>query len=136
MQKKKKKRRLKPIVSDCLFAIGGMAIGEVVAGLVSNIAFLKWLSFEVLYGIQNPIEFNLLIFKFTFGCTFRLSPALILFCLLGLILSRMLQNSHDIAHAKARSHDLHPDKDETVEDDEEFEKDEEVEVDDSQQFDR
>ena len=130
----KKKRKLKPLVIDSVFCIGGLAMGEVVASLVQNIAFLKWLSFEVLYGIQDPITFNLLLFKFTLGFTIRLTPALILFGLLGLLISKMMQNASADARTKAKANDLRPDKEETVEE-EEFEEDEEVEVDDSQRFD-
>ena len=139
-KKTKKKRKLKPLVQDSVFCLGGMVMGEVVALLVKNIAFLKWLSFEILYGIDKPISFNLLLLKFEFGCTLRLTPALILFGFLGILLSRLMQASAAESKAKARAYDLRPDKSERYEDDEDeeddFEEDEEVEVDDSQQFDR
>ena len=135
----KKKRRLKPVVIDSIFCIGGLAVGEVVALLVKDIPALKWLSFEILYGIQEPIQFNLLLFKFVLGCTLRLSPALLLFGFLGILLSRMMQASSADARSRKRAYDLHPDKNgvavEDDEEEEEFEEDEEVEVDDSQRFD-
>ena len=137
----KKKRKLKPLVLDSIFCLGGLVIGEVVAALVKNISFLKWLSFEVLYGAQEPVTFNLLLFKFVLGFTIRLTPALLLFGLLGVLLGRMMQASAAENKARARAYDLHPDKfskfqeDEDEEDEDEFEEDEEVEVDDSQRFD-
>lgn len=134
--KVKKKRRLKPLVIDSIFCLGGLVMGEVIAGLVKNIAFLKWLSFEVLYGIDKPISFDLLLVRFEFGGTFRFTPALLLFGLLGILLSRLMQISAAEKRAKARAYDLRPDKSEEIEDeDDEFEEDEEVEVDDSQRFD-
>lgn len=134
--KPKKKRKLKPVVFDSLFCIGGLAIGEVVAILVKDIAALKWLSFEILYGIQKPVEFDLLLFRFVLGFTLRLTPALLLFGLLGILLSRLMQASSEDAKSRKRAYDLRPDKGETVEEEEEeFEEDEEVEVDDSQRFD-
>lgn len=137
MQQKqvKKKRKLKPFVLDSVFCLGGLVIGEVVAVLVKNISFLKWLSFEVLYGIDQPISFNFLLFKFVFGGTIRLTPALLLFGFLGILLGRLMQASMAESKVKSRASDLRPDKDEEVEEDDEFEEDEEVEVDDSQQFD-
>lgn len=139
-KKVKSKKRLKPVVQDSIFCIGGLVMGEVVAALVKNIAFLKWLSFEVLYGIDKPISFNLLLLKFEFGGTFRLTPALLLFGFLGILLSRLMQASAAEKRTKARAYDLRPDKSEKYafddEDEDEFEEDEEVEVDDSQQFDR
>jgi hypothetical protein len=136
-QTAKKKRKLKPIVQDSVFCLGGLVMGEVVASLVKDIAFLKWLSFEVLYGIDKPISFNLLLLKFEFGGTLRLTPALILFGFLGILLSRLMQASATESKVKARAYDLRPDKSEEYDDEEDdFEEDEEVEVDDSQQFDR
>lgn len=137
-KKMKKKRKLKPFVLDSVFCLGGLAIGEVVALLVKDVAFLKWLSFEILYGIQEPLQFNLLLFKFTLGCTLRLTPALILFGFLGILVGRMMQNASQEKKVSARAYDLRPDKPEEYEeeeDEEEFEEDEEVEVDDSQRFD-
>lgn len=136
LKKVKKKRKLKPFVLDSVFCLGGLAIGEVVALLVKDIAFLKWLSFEILYGIQEPLQFNLLLFKFTLGCTLRLTPALILFGFLGILVGRLMQNASEDKKISARANDLRPDKSEAYEEEEEeFEEDEEVEVDDSQRFD-
>lgn len=130
LKKVKKKRKLKPFVLDSVFCLGGLAIGEVVALLVKDIAFLKWLSFEILYGIQEPLQFNLLLFKFTLGCTLRLTPALILFGFLGILVGRLMQNASEDKKISARANDLRPDKSEAYEEEEE-----EVEVDDSQRFD-
>jgi hypothetical protein len=132
----KKKRKFKPLVIDSVFCLGGLVIGEVVAILVKDIAFLKWLSFEILYGIQEPLQFNLLLFKFTLGCTIRLSPALILFGLLGILLSRLMRATAEEKKERAKAYDLHPDKSEEIEDEEEDTEDEEVVVgDDSQRYD-
>ncbi|MBQ7325245.1 MAG: DUF4321 domain-containing protein [Clostridia bacterium] len=131
-KKVKKKRKLKPFVVDTAFFVGGLAIGEVVASLVKDIAFLKWLSFEVLYGLQEPLQFNLLLFKFTLGCTIRLSPALILFGLLGLLLSRLMRAASAEKKERSKAYDLHPDKSEHIEDDEDEDEDEDEDSEDEE----
>lgn len=88
--KKIKKRRLKPRVIDILCTISGIVIGYVIALLTENIGFLKWLSYDVVFGFEKPIEFTVVIFKFALGFSIHLTPAVVLFALLGFVASRFL----------------------------------------------
>lgn len=90
-KKNKKKKNLKSGVWDGAFFVGGLILGEVIAFLVRNIGFLKWLSFEVAFGIIEPIVLDLQLVKFTFGLSIHLNPAIVLFSLLGVIVGRMLR---------------------------------------------
>lgn len=92
MAKNKKKKNLKSGVLDIAFFVGGLILGEVIAFLVRNIGFLKWLSFEVAFGIIEPVVLDLQLVKFTFGLSFHLNPAVVLFSLLGVVAGRMLRN--------------------------------------------
>lgn len=87
---KKKKLRIKPRAMDVLCFICGLVIGEVIAALTSNVGFLKWLSYDVVLGFEDPIELPLLIFKFAFGFSIHLNPAVVLFGLLGIFTGRYL----------------------------------------------
>lgn len=86
----KKKRRLKPRVVDVLSTVSGIVIGYVIAMLTENIGFLKWLSYDVVFGFEKPSEFTLVIFKFALGFSIHLTPAVVLFALLGFFMGRFL----------------------------------------------
>lgn len=87
---KKKKLRLKPRAMDVLCFICGLVIGEVLAVLTSNVGFLKWLSYDVVFGFEEPLKLTFLIFKFAFGFSIHLNPAVVLFGLLGIFTGRYL----------------------------------------------
>ena len=86
----------------------------------------------MLYGLQEPLQFNLLLFKFTLGCTIRLSPALILCGLLGLLLSRLMRAASAEKKERSKAYDLHPDKSEHIEDDEDEDEDEDEDSEDEE----
>lgn len=89
-RKKKGKLRLKPFALDLFCIVCGMVIGAVIAALTKNIGFLKWLSHDVPFGIQEPIVLNLHIIRLAFGVSIHLTPGIVLFALLGLITGRFL----------------------------------------------
>lgn len=89
----KKKKSLKPIVLDTAFFIGGLVFGELIAYLVRNISFLKWLSFEV----AGTLDLVLV------SISVRLNPAVILFPLLAVVGGRMLKNAMSDSHSTRRS---------------------------------
>lgn len=79
----KKKKSLKPIVLDGAFFIGGLVFGELIAYLVRNIGFLKWLSFEV----SGTLDLVLV------SISIHLNPAVVLFPLLAVVGGRMLKQA-------------------------------------------
>lgn len=79
----KKKKTLKPIVLDTAFFVGGVVIGEMIAHLVRDISFLKWLSFQVT-GTLNLVLVSISVY---------LNPAVVLFPLLGVVGGRLLKKS-------------------------------------------
>lgn len=87
----KKKRSLKPIVWDTAFFIGGLVFGLLIGALVRNIGFLRWLSFEVAFGILDPVTIDLALVKFTFGFGVHLTPAVVLFSMLFLVGGKLLR---------------------------------------------
>lgn len=89
--KTKKKIRLKPAVWDTAFFIGGLVMGRLIGALVKNLAILRWLSFEVAFGILEPITLDLVLFKFTVGFGFYLTPAVVLFTILFLVGGKLLR---------------------------------------------
>ncbi len=89
--KPKKKIRLKPLAWDTAFFIGGLVMGRLIGALVKNIAFLRWLSFEVAFGILDPLTINLVLFKFTVGFGIYLTPAVVLFTILFLVGGKLLR---------------------------------------------
>ena len=91
MATKTKKRTLKPIVWDTLFVVGGLVFGRLIGTLVRSIAALRWLSFEVAFGILEPITIDLVLVKFNFGFGFYLTPAIILFTALFFIGGKLLK---------------------------------------------
>lgn len=100
MATKKKKKSLKPIVWDTAFFIGGLVFGQLIASLVRNIGFLRWLSFEVAFGILDPITIDLSLVKFNFGFGFYLTPAVVLFSMLFLVGGKLLRQQ--LTPAKTR----------------------------------
>lgn len=90
---KKKKLRLKPLVVDILCIVCGLVIGSVIADLTQNIGFLKWLSYDVPFGSEQPLPLTFLIFKITIGFSIHLNPAVVLFGLLGFVLGRYFRAS-------------------------------------------
>lgn len=101
----KKKKTLKPIVLDTAFFIGGLVFGELIAHLVRDIGFLKWLSFQVA-GTLDLVLISISVY---------LNPAVVLFPLVGVVGGRLLKKS--LSEQKRSFADL----DEEVEQDEEFE---------------
>ena len=89
--KTKKKRSLKPIVWDTAFFIGGLVFGQLIGALVRNIGFLRWLSFEVAFGILEPVTIDLSLIKFTLGFGVHLTPAVVLFSMLFLVSGKLLR---------------------------------------------
>ena len=89
----KKKRRLKFSLTDLASLLSGLVIGELIASLTKNIAFLKWLSFDVAIGITQPLELNFVLFKLVFGFSFHFNPSVILFMLLAFMIGRMIKSS-------------------------------------------
>lgn len=87
---KKKKRQLKPRAMDFVCLTCGIVIGKVVATLTQNIGFLKWLSYEVPFGFEEPIPLSFVIFKVQFGFSIHLSAAVVLFALLALFTGRFM----------------------------------------------
>lgn len=87
----KKKRSLKPIVWDTAFFIGGLVFGKLIGALVRNIGFLRWLSFEVAFGILDPVTIDLALFRFTVGFGVYLTPAVVLFTMLFLVGGKLLR---------------------------------------------
>ncbi|MBQ7354417.1 MAG: hypothetical protein IJW62_02735 [Clostridia bacterium] len=79
----KKRKSLKPIVLDAAFFTGGLVFGELIAYLVRNIGFLKWLSFEV----SGTLDLVLI------SISIHLNPAVILFPLLAVVGGRMLKQA-------------------------------------------
>lgn len=90
---KKKKLRLKPHAIDIVCLVGGLVIGDVIAALTKNVGFLKWLSHDVVFGFEEPLPLTFVIFKFAFGFSIHLNPAVVLFALLGLFAGRYLRTS-------------------------------------------
>ncbi|MBR2131293.1 MAG: DUF4321 domain-containing protein [Oscillospiraceae bacterium] len=89
--KTNKKKKLKPIVWDVAALVGGVVFGRLIGMLVKNIAALRWLSFEVAFGILDPITIDLVLVKFDFGFGFYLTPAVILFTALFFIGGKLLR---------------------------------------------
>ena len=87
----KKKLRLKPSVWDTAFFIGGLIMGRLVGALAVNVSFLRWLAFEVGFGILNPLTIDLVLFKFTFGFGFYLTPAVVLFTILFVVGGKLIR---------------------------------------------
>lgn len=87
----KKKLRLKPAVWDTAFFIGGLIMGRLIGALTANIAFLNWLAFEVAFGVLDPLTIDLVLFKFTFGFGFYLTPAVVLFTILFVVGGRLIR---------------------------------------------
>ncbi|MBQ8381661.1 MAG: hypothetical protein IJX47_00470 [Clostridia bacterium] len=79
----KKKKSLKPIVLDTAFFVGGVVFGELIAYLVRNIGFLKWLSFEV----SGTLDLVLV------SISIHLNPAVVLFPLLAVVGGRLLKKT-------------------------------------------
>lgn len=90
---KKKKIRLKPLAMDLACFIGGLVIGEVIAAITQNIGFLKWLSYDVAFGLIEPVELNFVLFKLAFGFSIHLNPAAVIFSLLALAIGRYMMAS-------------------------------------------
>ena len=89
--KTKKKKSLKPVVWDTAFLIGGLVFGKLIGSLVRGIAALRWLSFEVAFGILDPITIDLVLVKFDFGFGFYLTPAVVLFTTLFFVGGKLLR---------------------------------------------
>ncbi|MGM9648077.1 MAG: hypothetical protein ACI3YH_08115 [Eubacteriales bacterium] len=77
----KKKKNLKPAVLDTTFFVGGVVIGELIAHLVRNISFLKWLSFQV----SGTLDLVLV------SISVNLNPAVVIFPLLFVVGGRLLK---------------------------------------------
>ncbi len=93
----KKKKSLKPIVLDSAFFVGGVVFGELIAFLVRDIGFLKWLAFEV-SGVLDLVLISIAV---------HLNPAVILFPLMAVVGGRLLKKT--LAESKA-SAELDPDE--------------------------
>lgn len=89
--KSKKRLRLKPRVWDTAFFIGGLVMGKLISILVKDISFLRWLSFEVAFGVLDPVTIDLVFLKFTYGFGFYLSPAIVLFTILFWVGGKLLR---------------------------------------------
>ncbi|MBQ8288322.1 MAG: hypothetical protein IJX76_06075 [Clostridia bacterium] len=79
----KKKKSLKPIVLDTVFFVGGLVFGELIAYLVRDIGFLKWLSFQV----SGTLDLVLV------SISIHLNPAVVLFPLLAVVGGRLLKKT-------------------------------------------
>ena len=101
MATKTKKKTLKPIVWDPLFVVGGLVFGRLIGTLVRNIAALRWLSFEVAFGILEPITIDLVLVKFNFGFGFYLTPAIVLFTALFFIGGKLLRKQLSLPTPKS-----------------------------------
>lgn len=99
MATNKKKKSLKPIVYDAAFFIGGLVFGELIAYLVRNIAFLKWLSFEV-SGTLDLVLVSISVY---------LNPAIVLFSLLAVVGGRLLKKA--LSEQRASTAEFDPDED-------------------------
>ena len=104
----KKKKTLKPIVLDTAFFTGGLVFGELIAYLVRDIGFLKWLSFQV----SGTLDLVLI------SISIHLNPAVVLFPLFGVVGGRLLKKS--LSEKKRTFADL---DEEMEEENEEFDND-------------
>lgn len=86
-----KKLRLKPCVWDTAFFIGGLIMGRLIGALTVNITFLRWLAYEVAFGVLDPVTIDLVLFKFTFGFGFYLTPAVVIFTILFVVGGKLIR---------------------------------------------
>ena len=64
------------------FICSGIVLGSLTAILVKNVSFLSWLSFGLDFGITSPLVLDLSVLTLTFGATFRLTVAVVIFLIL------------------------------------------------------
>lgn len=68
----------------------GVVIGSMVAEMTVGIPWLKWLSYGLEFGTENPVVLDLNLLRLTFGISIRITVSMILFIVIALLLGRLL----------------------------------------------
>ena len=62
-----------------LFVCAGIVFGSLVGNLAANVAGLSWLAYGMNFGLTSPFVLDLGVLTLTFGASFHLNIAVILF---------------------------------------------------------
>ncbi len=68
----------------------GIVTGSMVAEMTVGIPALSWLAYGLNFGLTNPVVLDMNVFTLTFGISFRITIATVIFVALSLLLGRMI----------------------------------------------
>ncbi len=68
----------------------GIVTGSMVAEMTVGIPALSWLAYGLNFGLTSPVVLDMNVFSLTFGISFRITVATVIFVALSLILGRMI----------------------------------------------
>ncbi len=73
-----------------VFILSGLVIGGLLGKLAATVPWLWWLSYEQEFGLQNPIVFDLMVLKLTFGLMFKINVASIIGMVLAIFIYKKI----------------------------------------------
>ena len=68
----------------------GIVLGSFVSYICKDVAYLSWLSYGLVFGLESPLVLDLGIMRLTFGVSIDLTLATVIFVILSLIIGRAL----------------------------------------------
>jgi len=71
-----------------LFILCGIVVGGLLGELASHVDFLWWLSYGESFGLSEPIQLELNVFKLTFGLMFKINISSIIGMVLAIFIYR------------------------------------------------
>ena len=67
----------------------GVVIGSMVAEITVGIPWLRWLSYGLEFGTEQPLALDLNVLRLTFGVNVKITVSSVLFIALSLLIGRL-----------------------------------------------
>ena len=73
-----------------IFILSGLVVGGLLGELASKVDWLWWLSYNQVFGLENPIVLDLSVVKITFALMFKISISSIIGMVLAIFIYKKI----------------------------------------------
>ena len=77
-------------IYNTFLVLVGIVLGTFVGHLCKDVNLLSWLAFGIDFGLESPLVLELGVVRLTFGISFNLTLATVIFIILSLLIGRLL----------------------------------------------